>query len=329
VHVLLGAVLRRSGRNAEALRAFRLAVRLGSLPATRRFVLGEALLGTEGWREALSAWAEARQLEAASGSVILHNAGRRSALNFHPGRPMDRVPHREPPLAPVGPLARLRARREGLQAAAVSLLGGLWRRPRRRDRVEVLRRAWRRVALLALLGAVPAAAAPPGRPVPRGETAAAREQARLCERENLEAGALACRAALALGIGEERRGPVREILARHLVALERWDELADLLREGVQLEPARAEAWQRLGQTLLFALGQPGEAVAALEVAVGLAPADAPARVGLALALHAAGRSPEAAAAFEEALRLDPAVLDSRPAARAVREAIGRGEPWP
>ena len=324
VHVLLGAVLRRAGRNAEALRAFRLAVRLGSLPATRRFVLGEALLGTEGWQEALSAWAEARQLEAASGSVILHNAGRRSALNFHPGRPIGRVPRREPSPAPAGPLAWLRAR---LQALGLSLVRGGWHRPRRRDRVQVLRKAWRRVALLALLGAVPAAAAPPARPA--GETAAAREQARLCERENLEAGALACRTALALGIGPARRGPVREILARHLVALERWDELAELLREGVQLEPSSAAAWQRLGQTLLFALDQPGEAAAALQVAVGLAPADAPARVALALALHASGRLPEAAAAFEEALRLDPAVLDGRPAARAVREAIARGEPWP
>jgi tetratricopeptide (TPR) repeat protein len=326
VHVLLGAVLRRAGRKAEALRAFRLAVRLGPLPATRRFVLGEALLGVEGWQAALAAWNEARQLEAASGSVILHNAGRRSALNFHPGRPMDRVPRREPTPAAVGPIAWLRERRDGVRAAAASLLGRL-RQPRRRDRVQVLRKAWRRVALLALLGAVPAAAAPPARPA--GESAAAREQARLCERENLEAGALACRSALALGIGPARRGPVREILARHLVALERWDELVELLREGVQLAPENAEAWQRLGQILLFALDQPGEAAAALEVAVSLAPADASARVSLALALHASGRVPEASAAFEAALRLDPAVLDGRPAARAVREAIARGEPWP
>ncbi len=328
VHVLLGAVLRRSGRNAEALRAFRLAVRLGSLPATRRFVLGETLLGAEGWQEALAAWNEARQLEAASGSVILHNAGRRSALNFHPGPAMDRVPRRDPPPA-QGTRAWLRARRADLRAAALSFLGRRWRGPRRRDRVEVLRRAWRRVALAALLGAVPAAAAPPREAAPRGETAAAREQARLCERENLEPGVAACRAALALGIGPERRGPVREILARHLVALERWEELGDLLREGVQLEPTSAEAWRRLGEVLLFALDQPSEAVAALQVAVGLAPAEAPTRVDLALALHAAGRSPEAAPAFAEALRLDPTVLDGRPAARAVHEAVRGGEPWP
>jgi len=161
------------------------------------------------------------------------------------------------------------------------------------------------------------------------ETPAAREQARLCERKSLEEGAAACRAALALGIGPERRGPVREMLARHLVALERWDELGDLLREGVRVDPASAVAWHRLGLTLLFALDEPAEATGALEEAVRLAPRDAAFRVGLALALHATGRAKAAAAAFEEALRIDPAVLDGRPAARAAMEAAGRGEPWP
>jgi tetratricopeptide (TPR) repeat protein len=163
----------------------------------------------------------------------------------------------------------------------------------------------------------------------RGETAAAREQARLCERENLEKGVAACRAALDLGIGPARRGPVREILARHLVTLERWDDLAELLRENVRLDPKDAAAWQRLGLTLLFALDAPAEATGALEQAVQLAPADASARLGLALALHAAGRSKEATAAFDEARRLDPAVLDGRPAARAALEAARRDEPWP
>ena len=185
------------------------------------------------------------------------------------------------------------------------------------------------LALVVGLGAGVAAGAERAPAVAHGETPAAREQARLCERQNLEEGVAACRAALAMGIGPERRGPVREMLAKHLVALERWDELADLLHEGVRLEPQRAEAWHRLGLTLLFALDQAGEAVAALQQAVGLAPGDATARVDLALALHAAGRPAEAADAFDGALRLDPAALDGRPAARAVREAIGRGEQWP
>jgi tetratricopeptide (TPR) repeat protein len=179
---------------------------------------------------------------------------------------------------------------------------------------------------MALLAATTALAETKSLP---GEPAAAREQARLCERLNLAAGAAACRAALALGIGPQRRGPVREQLARHLVALEDWDALADHFRESVRLAPQDALAWQRLGLTLLFALHQPTEAGSALAEAVRLAPADADARVGLAQALAVAGRASEAAAAFETALRLDPLVLDGRPAARAAFEAARRGASWP
>jgi tetratricopeptide (TPR) repeat protein len=185
------------------------------------------------------------------------------------------------------------------------------------------------IPLAVALASSVAAGAERGPDPTRRETPAAREQARLCERQSLEEGVAACRAALELGIGAERRGPVREMLAKHLVALEKWDELAELLREGVRLDPTRAVAWQRLGMTALFALGEPAEATSALEEAVRLAPRDAQARLGLALALHAGGRAKEAAAAFEEALRIDPAVLDGRPAARAAMEAARRGEPWP
>lgn len=161
------------------------------------------------------------------------------------------------------------------------------------------------------------------------ESAAAREQARLCERKSREEGAAACRQALALGIGPERRGPVRTLLARHLVALERWDELAEHLREDVRADSTSAVAWRRLGFTLLFALGEAAEAMGALEEAVRLAPADAESRLGLGLALHATGRPPEALAALEAALKSEPSVLDGRPGARAVLEALRRGEPWP
>jgi tetratricopeptide (TPR) repeat protein len=161
------------------------------------------------------------------------------------------------------------------------------------------------------------------------ETPAAREQARLCERLNLAAGAEACRSALALGIRPERRAALRDQLARHLVALEDWDALADHFREGVRLEPQDALAWKRLGLTLLFALHQVPEALSSLDQAVRLAPGDAEARVGLAQALAAAARPVEAKAAFEEALRLDPRVLDPRPAARAAFEAARSGASWP
>jgi tetratricopeptide (TPR) repeat protein len=185
------------------------------------------------------------------------------------------------------------------------------------------------VVLAIALAAHEARGAERGAPVGRAETPAAREQARLCERKRLEEGAAACRAAIALGIGPERRGPVREMLAKHLTALEKWDELADLFREDIRLDPTRADAWYRLGQVLLFALDEPAEAVGALEEAARLEPRDAPPRVDLALALQATGRAKEAATAFEEALRIDPAVLDGRPAARAAMEAAGRGQSWP
>jgi tetratricopeptide (TPR) repeat protein len=171
-HVLLGAVLRRAGRHAEALRAFRFAVRLGTLPATRRFVLGEALLGAEGWREALAAWHEARQIEASSGSVILRNAGRRSALNFHPGQPLERVPRRAVPPPPASVIGRLLGRAALLKAAITSLWRGGLRPSRRRDRVQVLRKAWRRAHPGRTPGR-PAPAALGGRPTRRRPGAAA------------------------------------------------------------------------------------------------------------------------------------------------------------
>jgi tetratricopeptide (TPR) repeat protein len=81
--------------------------------------------------------------------------------------------------------------------------------------------------------------------------------------------------------------------------------------------------------TLLYGLDEEAEAAGALEEAVRLAPADASARVSLALALQAAGRRREAVEALDQALKLDPAVLEGRPAARAALEAARRGEPWP
>jgi tetratricopeptide (TPR) repeat protein len=188
--------------------------------------------------------------------------------------------------------------------------------------------AW--IAALALAAPLARAqqAAEPGA-APRHETPAAREQARLCERRNLAPGAEACRQALALGIGPERRPAIRDQLARHLVALEDWEALAEHFREGVRLEPGSAAAWQRLGMTLLFALSQPGEAVSAFEQAARLDPSSAETQLGLAMALAAAGRVAEAAGRFEEAQRLDPGVLDGRPAARAGAEAARRGASWP
>jgi tetratricopeptide (TPR) repeat protein len=184
--------------------------------------------------------------------------------------------------------------------------------------------------LAAALVAAPAPArAQGGARSPHGETAAAREQARLCERLDGEEAIAACRAALALGIGPARRAAVRQLLSLRLATLERWDDLAALLRDSVELDPGDAVAWQRLGGVLLFGLGRPADAVLALEEAVRLAPGEASARVDLAVALASAGRLPDALAAFDEAARLDPAVLESRPATRAVLDAAREGRRWP
>jgi tetratricopeptide (TPR) repeat protein len=163
---------------------------------------------------------------------------------------------------------------------------------------------------------------------PAGETARAREQARLCERLDLEEGAAACRAALAFGIAPPRREAVRQMLGRHLVALEKWDDLIELLREEVRLTPRSAAAWRRLG-ALLLARDERQEALAALAEAIRLEPGDAGGRLTLGLALAADGRSAEAAAEFREALRLEPSVLEGRPTAQAVLEASEQGRGWP
>ncbi len=172
--------------------------------------------------------------------------------------------------------------------------------------------------LLALLAAPPAV-----------ETPAAREQARLCEDLTGEEGLVACRRALSLGLAPARVGPVRELLARRLVALERWEELAAHFAEDARLQPENAVFQFRLGSTLLFALGRVEESLGPLPEAVRLDPGRAEYHVTYALALSALGRPREAAAAFEEALGVDPEVLAGRPAAQAVLEAARRGESWP
>lgn len=161
------------------------------------------------------------------------------------------------------------------------------------------------------------------------EGPAAREQARLCEERPGEEGLAACRHALALGLEPKRREAVRELLARRLVSLERWEELVQHLREGVALHPESAEVQRRLGSALLFAVDRPEEALAPLGEAARLAPDDAEARLLLGIALNALGRHREAVAAFDEALRLDPGALERRPAARAVLEASRKAARWP
>lgn len=161
------------------------------------------------------------------------------------------------------------------------------------------------------------------------EGAPAREQARLCEKFTGEESLAACHRAIELGLGPERLGPVRQIVARRLAALERWEELAEHFRLDAALHPLDAEARLRLGSTLLFALGQTTEALGELEEAVRLAPDSAVALGMLALAQGASGRLKDAALGFEAALQLDEHLLDHRPAMRAAFEAARLGEGWP
>jgi tetratricopeptide (TPR) repeat protein len=143
IHVLIGALLRRSGKNADALRAFRLGVRLAPGPTARRFVLGEILLGREGWEQTVDAWQEAQQLEAGKAPAVRPG---HSALNSHPGRTLD------PPLRPRLPVRRrtpavLAGLRHGWSALRSSWQGLVDRGARGitlEQRVRALRRAWQK-----------------------------------------------------------------------------------------------------------------------------------------------------------------------------------------
>ena len=184
-----------------------------------------------------------------------------------------------------------------------------------------------RLALAAVLVLGPVATAAQSTSV--RETPEGRAQARLCERLDEEAGIAACRAALTAGIGPKRQKAVRELLANHLVDLERWVELGEHYRGDLHLDPEDAEAWFRLGSTLLFALDERIEALAALQEAARLDPQNGLTRSVLAIALHVLGRFEEATSQFDQAEQLDPKVFEGRPAALAMRAASRRGKPWP
>ena len=71
------------------------------------------------------------------------------------------------------------------------------------------------------------------------EGPAAREQARRCEELSGEEGLAACRQAIALGLAPLRRDAVRELLARRLVSLERWETGREYDRLGLREERYR------------------------------------------------------------------------------------------
>jgi tetratricopeptide (TPR) repeat protein len=144
-----------------------------------------------------------------------------------------------------------------------------------------------------------------------------------------EKGVAACRAALQLTLGKERRAVAQQVLAWHLANLARWDEAVDAYRELVRLRPDNAEAHLRLGEALLFGVGKAGEALPALEDAARIDARNARVFGSQGFALAALDRFRESVAAFEHAERLDPGFWIGRPSARAVYEAARRGERWP
>ena len=163
------------------------------------------------------------------------------------------------------------------------------------------------------------------------EPAAALDEARRCEEgeDRDDGGVAACREALRLGLREPQRTALRQLLARRLAELERFDELVELYGEDTEEHPGDSEAWRRLGAARLFLRADPASALPALEEAEKLRADEADTHVLLGLCLSSLARHEEAVAAFEAALRLDPEALALRPAARATLDAARRGERWP
>jgi tetratricopeptide (TPR) repeat protein len=152
---------------------------------------------------------------------------------------------------------------------------------------------------------------------------------RVCADERGAAAVAACRLALARGLGPRRAALVRDMLARQLVVLERWDEALDVRREDAAEQPTDADAQRRWGEALLFYAGRAEDALGAFDAALALKPDDATAEGLKGIALNLLGRFTESVAAFEDALRFEPAWLEARPSASRVLEASRKGERWP
>jgi tetratricopeptide (TPR) repeat protein len=185
------------------------------------------------------------------------------------------------------------------------------------------------VALTAALVATVLAQA--GTPAPTREPGplAVRAAMVACTGQVREVGVDACRRAIALGLDDEHAAIAYSVLATDLADLERWDEAAEACRQLVRLRPTSAVARWRLGDALLFGLGQAQEAEAVLREAVRLDPSRADSHASLAAALNALGRHGESVAEMEEARRLEPRLFDTRPASHEVYRAALAGKRWP
>jgi tetratricopeptide (TPR) repeat protein len=106
--MLLGAVLKRLRRHDEAIRAFRWAVRLEPARSSKRFFLGEALLGHRGWQQVLASWGQALTISAAPESRKPWEEV--SPLHRHPGPPLEPAGRASARVAGTGALARFATR---------------------------------------------------------------------------------------------------------------------------------------------------------------------------------------------------------------------------
>ncbi len=175
------------------------------------------------------------------------------------------------------------------------------------------------LALAAVLSASPSSGG--------AESLEARRLAYQCSALPREPAIQACRKALDLGLSPDHAASVHSLLALHLSALDRWEEVVGSYRELVRLRPGDAQAHWRLGDALLYGLDQPKPALAALREAVRLDPGLAAAHVSIGVALAELGARTEAVEALTEAQRLEPRCFEARPSARALFEALRRREP--
>jgi cytochrome c-type biogenesis protein CcmH/NrfG len=107
--------------------------------------------------------------------------------------------------------------------------------------------------------------------------------------------------------------------AAALLAAHKFVEAAALLRQSIEVAPADAAAWYRLGFALRQA-GQPTEAAKAYRRSITLQPSDVEAYYGLGQVLVAANRPDEALAAFRIYVKAGPDKTDARWIARARTE---------
>jgi tetratricopeptide (TPR) repeat protein len=126
------------------------------------------------------------------------------------------------------------------------------------------------------------------------------------------------------------------ILARGIVLQEMGQHAAAtrFFRAALALDADCGVAWELLGNTLLFAEGDPPAALAAYERATALNPVRASSYHGKGMALSRCGRKSEALAAFELAVWLDPYEPRYRESLRALQaeysffEPSGQGPAW-